>query len=114
MCQAGTVSPSATVPRYANLTPFVRYHTHHLHRYPPLFPQHPVLASKMKTCSFNATHIVPAAELTVHEGQCENRMALLEVMYSSSNGSRIIDNTSPVTTQADMEPRVEEPSQENW
>jgi len=76
--------------------------------------QHPVLASKMKTCSFNATHIVPAAELTVHEGQCENRMALLEVMYSSSNGSRIIDNTSPVTTQADMEPRVEEPSQENW
>ena len=70
----------------------------------------------MKTCSFNAMHIVPEAEISFHESQCnsESRKALLEVVYSSSNGSRAIDNTDPITTQADVEPRVEDPSQENW
>ena len=68
----------------------------------------------MKTCSFNATHIVPEDEISFHESQCENRKALLEVVYSASNGSRAIENTNPVTTQADMEPAVEDPSQENW
>ena len=68
----------------------------------------------MRTCSFNAIHIVPEAEIAFHESQCESRKALLEVVYSSSNGSRAIDNTDPITTQADVEPRVEDPSQENW
>ena len=69
----------------------------------------------MRTCCFNATHIVPQAEIAFHESTCENRKALLEVVYSSSNGTRAIDNTDPISTQADVEePTVDDPSQENW
>ena len=77
-----------------------------------LCTQHPVLASKMRTCSFNSIHIVPEAEIAFHESQCESRKALLEVVYSSSNDTRPID--CAVTTQAAVEPEIEDDSQENW
>ncbi|XP_062247058.1 gametocyte-specific factor 1 isoform X1 [Platichthys flesus] len=37
---------------------------------------HPKLANELKTCPFNACHLMPKNELTHHIDTCENRMSL--------------------------------------
>ena len=41
-----------------------------------LMQNHPKVASELKTCPFNACHLVPKNELTHHTETCGNRMSL--------------------------------------
>lgn len=41
-----------------------------------LMQNHPKLASELKTCPFNARHLVPKSELTHHTATCEDRISL--------------------------------------
>ncbi|TMS16836.1 Gametocyte-specific factor 1 [Larimichthys crocea] len=47
---------------------------------------HPKLASELKTCPFNARHLVPKSELTHHTATCEDRISLDADDGGSTNG----------------------------
>ncbi|TKS76684.1 Gametocyte-specific factor 1 [Collichthys lucidus] len=47
---------------------------------------HPKLASELKTCPFNARHLVPKSELTHHTETCEDRISLDADDGGSTNG----------------------------
>ncbi|KAG7221724.1 hypothetical protein INR49_000091 [Caranx melampygus] len=47
---------------------------------------HPQLASELKTCPFNARHLVPKHELTHHTETCEDRISLDGQEVVTSNG----------------------------
>lgn len=43
---------------------------------PRLFQNHPKLASELKTCPFNARHLIPKHELSHHITNCEDKRSL--------------------------------------
>ncbi|XP_070696405.1 gametocyte-specific factor 1 [Pempheris klunzingeri] len=47
---------------------------------------HPKLASELKTCPFNARHLVPKHELTLHTETCEDRISVDTEDGGSTNG----------------------------
>ncbi|GAA6216624.1 gametocyte-specific factor 1-like [Lates japonicus] len=47
---------------------------------------HPKLASELKTCPFNARHLVPKHELTHHTETCEDRISVYSEDGGSTNG----------------------------
>ncbi|XP_042266374.1 gametocyte-specific factor 1 [Thunnus albacares] len=55
---------------------------------------HPKLASELKTCPFNARHLVPKHELTHHTETCEDRISVDTEHGQSTNGLRQV----PVST----------------
>ncbi|XP_077572860.1 gametocyte-specific factor 1 isoform X2 [Stigmatopora nigra] len=68
-------NPARLVP-----CPFDKSHQIRICRFPyhiiKCKKNHPQLAKQMKTCSFNACHVMPKHELDEHTKTCPNRIAL--------------------------------------
>ncbi|XP_019960292.1 gametocyte-specific factor 1 [Paralichthys olivaceus] len=50
---------------------------------------HPKLARELKTCPFNACHLVPRHELTRHTETCENRISLDPAAVGESTNGHV-------------------------
>ncbi|XP_077572844.1 uncharacterized protein gtsf1 isoform X1 [Stigmatopora nigra] len=86
-------NPARLVP-----CPFDKSHQIRICRFPyhiiKCKKNHPQLAKQMKTCSFNACHVMPKHELDEHTKTCPNRIALFTEEVCRQMEARNVENGS--------------------